>query len=102
MNIGLYNINFLLNKSEEIKKAYNNVNTDEAVNYWKKWGAETEDYLMNSDCGNYSEMNKLETIIMENPYGKTTVRRTRYFDCLDFYKSQSNWNGIQDTMNYKV
>lgn len=102
MNIGLYRIEFLLNKPDEIRKAFNDVNTQEAVNYWKQWGAETEDYLMDMSFGHYTQFNKREGIVMENPYGKSTIRRTRYFECLDFYKSQSNWNGIQNNMNVSV
>lgn len=102
MNIGLYNIKKLLNRKEDIRKAYNEVNTFEAVNYWKQWGAQTEDYLMNLKSGYYAETNKKELIVMENPYGMETARRTRYFECLDFYKSQSNWDGIQNKMNVKL
>jgi hypothetical protein len=102
MNIGLYNIKELLNRKDDIKKAYNEVNTKEAVNYWKQWGAETEDYLMNTKSGYYAETNKKELSILENPYGMTTIRRTRYFECLDLYKSQSNWNGVQKQMNISL
>jgi predicted MPP superfamily phosphohydrolase len=102
MNIGLYNIKQLLDRKEDIKKAFNEVNTFEAVNYWKQWGAETEDYLMQPNNGYYAETNKKESVVLENPYGMETARRTRYFDCLDLYKSQSNWNGVQNQMNVKL
>lgn len=102
MNIGLYNKDYLLNKKDEIKKAFNDKNTFEAINYWKQWGAETEDYLMNRNFGHYTQFNKVESIKIENPYNQSTNRRTRYFECLDLYKSQSNWNGVQTTMNIKL
>lgn len=99
MNIGLYNKEYLLFKKDEIRKALNGDNSPESVNAWKQWGALTEDYLMNKEHGNYSQHEPGEEIIMENPYGHKTERRTRYFPCLDFYKSQSNWNGVQPEMN---
>jgi hypothetical protein len=99
MNIGLYNIQFLLSKKEEIRKALNTDNSPDAINTWKQWGAVTEDYLMNKSDGNYSQSNHLESVTMENPYGTEVKRRTRYFHCLDFYKSQSNWDGVQAQMN---
>lgn len=102
MNIGLYNKDYLLNKRDDIKKAFNDKNTFEAINYWKQWGAETEDYLMNRNFGHYTQFNKIESIKIENPYNQSTIRRTRYFECLDLYKSQSNWNGVQTTMNVKL
>jgi hypothetical protein len=102
MNIALYNIKYLLSQKDEIRKAHNFVNTDAAVNYWKQWGAETEDYLMNRENGHYTQFNKTESITMENPYGKSAKRRTRYFECLDLYKSQSNWNGVQNQMNVEL
>ena len=99
MNIGLYNIDYLLLKKDEVRKALNNDNSPDAVNAWKQWGALTEDYLMNKAHGNYANHNSLESLRMENPYGQPTVRRTRYFHSLDFYKSQSNWDGVQPEMN---
>lgn len=99
MNIGLYNIDYLLYKKDEIYKALNKDNSPDAVNAWKQWGALTEDYLMNKEHGNYSSHEPSESKKIENPYGFDTVRRTRYFHCLDFYKSQSNWNGVQPQMN---
>jgi hypothetical protein len=99
MNIGLYNIEYLLSKKDEVKKALNNDNSPDSVNAWKQWGALTEDYLMNKEHGNYSNHESLESVKMENPYGQDTVRRTRYFHVLDLYKSQSNWNGVQPEMN---
>ena len=54
---------------------------------------------MNKANGNYSQSNHLESVKMENPYGTEVERRTRYFHCLDFYKSQSNWDGVQKHMN---
>lgn len=99
MNIGLYRIDYLLSKPEEVRKSYNIINTPEAINEWKKWGALAEDYLMNKANGNYSNHDSYEEITMENPYGSTVERRTRYFRCLDLYKSQSNWNGVQNEMN---
>jgi hypothetical protein len=102
MNIGLYNIPYLLKLKDEIRKAHNLVNTEAAVNYWKQWGAETEDYLMNRAYGHYTQSDKTESVTMENPYSKSAKRRTRYFKCLDLYKSQSNWNGVQNQMNVKL
>jgi hypothetical protein len=102
MNIGLYNIKQLLNRKPDIQKAYNEINTFEAVNYWKQWGAQTEDYLMDTKNGYYAQTNKEESIVLENPYGANTVRRTRHFHCLDLYKSQSNWNGVQNEMNVNL
>lgn len=102
MNIGLYKISYLLSKKDEIRKALNTDNSSDVVNVWKQWGALTEDYLMNKADGNYAAANSLESITMENPYGADVKRRTRYFHCLDFYKSQSNWNGVQPQMNQSL
>ena len=99
MNIGLYRIQYLLDRPDEVRKALNNDNSPDAVNTWKQWGALTEDYLMNKSHGNYFDKERGETITNENPYGFSTTRRTRYFKCLDFYKSQSNWQGVQPQMN---
>jgi hypothetical protein len=99
MNIGLYNIDYLLSKEEEIRKALNTDNSPDVINIWKQWGATTEDYLMNKADGCYTNANALESLKLENPYGSDIKRRTRYFHCLDFYKSQSNWNGVQPEMN---
>jgi glycosyltransferase involved in cell wall biosynthesis len=98
MNIGLYNIKFLENKPQEIRRAFNTDNSQDSINDWKKWGALTEDYLMDRQRGTYFSFDPREVIKMENPYGGDTVRRTRYFYCLDFYKSQSNWQGVQPQM----
>ena len=98
MNIGLYRIEYLITKKEEILKSRNTVNTPESLNTWKQWGALTEDYLMNKSHGNYFSHDPNESITFENPYGGTAERRTRYFSCLDLYKSQSNFNGVQAEM----
>lgn len=99
MNIGLYNIDYLLSKKDEIRLALNTDNSPDVVNVWKQWGALTEDYLMNKAHGFYASANPLESVKMENPYGTDVKRRTRYFHCLDLYKSQSNWDGVQPQMN---
>lgn len=102
MNIGLYNIPYLLKLKDKIRKAHNLINTREEVNRWKQWGAKTEDYLMNRAYGHYTKFDKTESITMENPYNKSARRRTRYFQCLDLYKSQSNWTGIRDQMSVNL
>ena len=99
MNIGLYNINYLLSKKRDIERSFNINNSAQSVNEWKKWGAIHEDYLANKQNGSYANHNPSETIKMENPYSQKTARRTRHFECLDFYKSQSNWQGVQAEMN---
>ena len=87
---------------DEIRKAHNLINTSEEVNRWKQWGAKTEDYLMNKAHGHYTQFDKTESVAIENPYGKSARRRTRYFQCLDLYKSQSNWNGVKHQMGVNL
>lgn len=102
MNIGLYNIEYLLSNKSDIRKSFNHDNSEQSINRWKQWGALNEDYLMDKTCGNYKSHNQQETITSENPYDSTTTRRTRYFACLDLYKSQSNWNGVQNKMSISL
>ena len=97
MNIGLYEIQHLVDNPDGVKQSKNTDNSVESINKWKQWGAQHEDYL-NTRQGHYCDPSH-EEITTGNVYETTTPRRTRYFSDLDFYKSQSNWQGVLDKMN---
>lgn len=97
MNIGLYDINYLINTTDNVRRSKNTDNSLESLNKWKQWGAQHEDYIIRRE-GHYCNPANEETK-PENVYGTITPRRTRYFSDLDFYKSQSNWQGILEKMN---
>jgi hypothetical protein len=100
MNIGLYNIEYLLYNAHRVKESKNTDNSPESINKWKQWGAQHEDYL-NAKNGFYCQPTD-EVITFDNPYGTQTPRRTRYFPALDFYKSQSNYEGVKEQMNVEI
>jgi hypothetical protein len=100
MNIGLYKVQDLVDSPDRVRRSLNTDNSPEGINKAKQWGAVNEDYL-NAKNGFYCQIGSDE-VILENVYGTSTLRRTRYFPCLDFYKSQSNWQGVQDKMSTSV
>ena len=99
MNIGLYRIGHLLALPNRVRESLNTSNSPASINERKQWGALHEDYLMNKAHGNYLSADSHEETTFENPYDSNTTRRTRHFRCLDLYKSQSNWNGVQSQMS---
>ena len=100
MNIGLYSIQYLLDNAYRVKESKNTDNSPESINKWKQWGATHEDYL-NAKEGFYCQPND-EQITFDSPYNTPTTRRIRYFPALDFYKSQSNYEGVKDQMNIEL
>lgn len=101
MNIGLYKISWLNSQIDRLMIA-KNVSTDPKDIHDKKvWGVHHEDHLLKYSDGNFVQLSgsRHGSIKMENPYGTTTPRRIRYFEYLDLYKAQSNWNGDQPRMN---
>jgi hypothetical protein len=101
MNHGLYKISWILSQPENVKRSLNVDISLESINKWKIDGAYLEGYLTDIEDNNYMKHEPGETITMENPFGSDTMRRTRYFKCLDLYKSQSNWD-IKEEMNIKL
>lgn len=95
MNIGMYEIQHLLDNKDKVCLSKNSDNSLESINKWKQWGADNEDYL----SARSKAYDSPEEITIENPYGADTLRRTRYFSKLDFYKSQSNWEGVKKQMS---
>ena len=100
MNIGLYKVQDLVDSKDRVRRSLNTDNSQEGINKAKQWGASNEDYL-NAKNGFYCPIDNQE-ITMENVYRTDTPRRTRYFPCLDFYKSQSNWEGVKEEMSVRV
>lgn len=98
MNIGLYNIQHLINNTDRVRQSKNTDNSLKSLNEWKQWGARWEDYLF-GDRGFFC---KTENMQLTNAYNTDTLRRTRYFEDLDFYKSQSNWQGVKEQMNISI
>ena len=101
MNHGLYKTSWVLSQPDNVSKSFNSDTSKESINKWKIDGAYLEGYLTDKEEHNYMKHEPGEDIKMENPFGSDTIRRTRYFKCLDLYKSQSNWD-IKEEMNVRL
>lgn len=97
MNIGSYKYSYLKQNKNKLLHLKNTDYSRETIQYWKKKGAEIEDYLLHKskdsstlvyNCNLLTKIN----IIKENWYGTETKRITEYYSNLDLYKSKSNWN----------
>jgi hypothetical protein len=100
MNIGLYKIQDLVDSPDRVRRSLNTDNSPEGINKAKQWGAENEDYL-NAKNGIYCPIST-QQITYDTPYNTTKTRRIRYFPTLDFYKAQSNYDGVKDQMNVEL
>jgi hypothetical protein len=100
MNIGLYKVQDLVDSPDRVRRSLNTDNSPEGINKAKQWGAVNEDYL-NAKNGIYCPINT-QQITYDTPYNTTKTRRIRYFPTLDFYKAQSNYEGVKDQMNVEL
>ncbi len=100
MNIGLYKVQDLVDSPDRVRRSLNTDNSPEGINKAKQWGAVNEDYL-NAKNGIYCPIDT-QQITYDTPYNTTKTRRIRYFPTLDFYKAQSNYDGVRDQMNVEL
>jgi hypothetical protein len=93
MNIGLYSYKYLLRIKDIILVAKNTDYSNEAVQKFKKFNVEQEDYILFETLPEPATYGPKEWYIKsyENWYGGDSIRRIEYYPNLDIYKSKSNW-----------
>jgi hypothetical protein len=103
MNIGLYSYKYLLSVKDIILIAKNTDYSNEAIQKFKKFGVDHEDYILFEtppEPATYGPKDWHVTSY-ENWYGGDSVRRIEYYPNLDIYKSKSNWSRA-DEYNIKL
>ena len=98
MNIGLYNYQYLLGIKDTILTLKNTDYSYEAIQRFKKFGIDQEDYILFNTPPKPALYGPEEWYITnyENWYGSNSRRRVEYYPNLDIYKSKSNWTGANE------
>jgi len=99
MSIGAYSYQYLKANEERLKIIKNTDYSRDAVQRWKQWGIENEDYMLwketsvKCDLYNSHLEHPQKFIVCDEPqwYSSNITRRVEYYPQLDLYKSKSNW-----------
>jgi len=104
MNIGAYATDYLLAIKDKVMSFKNKSNDIEVLKKLKVYLVGAEDSLIQHFYGNFKDKAKkykdrYESGPLKNPFGSSTRRQLLYFDYLDLYKAQSNFEGYASPMN---
>lgn len=104
MSIGIYEKQLILQQKEHILSLKNDSNDEINLQKYKKIGVAKEDCLFPDSSINFCFITNTEEKILNfnNVYQTNTLRRLKYYECLDFYKMQGNWSGFVDKMNLNL
>jgi hypothetical protein len=109
MNIGLYSATYLHANKDRLLAAKNTDHSEEAIQYWKKWGVYNEDHMLwreSSATEIYHPDRQVQGdyVLLESAdvYGTGYTRRMEYYPSLDLLKTKNNWQGIQNCMRVTI